>query len=146
MTDKERFAEKAASGYAVCFAEACPLREQCLRWLVGQQIPATQKYITCVNHRQEGVGTEHCPHHRSARKVQMAQGMTHIFTDDMPKRVEPGVRNALIARQNRSYYFEYRNGKRLIPPSLQKEIRQLFRDFGWTEPVEFDGYVEEYEW
>ena len=76
----------------------------------------------------------------------MAQGMTHIFTDDMPKRVEPGVRNTLIARLNRSYYFEFRNGKRLISPSLQEEIRQLFRDFGWTEPVEFDGYVEEYEW
>lgn len=53
MPDKKRFAEKAASGYVVCFVEACPLRE---------------------------------------------------------------------------------------------EIRHLFRDFGWTKPVEFDGYVEEYEW
>lgn len=78
MTDKERFAEKAASGYVVCYVEACPLREQCLRWLLGQQMPATQNYITCVNHRQDGVGTEHCPHHRPARKVLMAQGMTRI--------------------------------------------------------------------
>ena len=146
MTDREVFEKKAASGYVVCFAEACPLRERCLRWLVGQQMPATRDSYTCVNHRQKDVGTEHCPHHRPAQKVQMARGMTHIFSDDMPKRVEPGVRNTLIARHNRSYYFEYRNGKRLIPPALQEEIRQLFRDYGWTGSIAFDGYVEEYEW
>ena len=147
MTDEELFREKAAGGYyAVCCVEGCPLREQCLRWKVGQAMPATKEFFTCVNPKGEGVGTEHCPHHRKAVKVRMAKGMTRIFTDDMPKRVEPGVRNTLISRQNRSYYFEYRNGKRLIPPALQQEIRDLFREYGWTQEVEFDYYVEEYEW
>ena len=147
MRDIDLFAEKAEnSNYSVCFFDTCPLRKQCLRWLVGQQMPARKYHCMCVNHRAKGVGTDTCPLHRSATKVRMAQGMTRIFTDDMPKRVEVGVRKTLINQKNRSYYFEYRNGKRLIPPSLQREIRQLFRDYGWTGPVEFDSYVEGFDW
>ena len=47
---------------------------------------------------------------------------------------------------NRTYYFEYRNGSRLIPPALQENIRNLFRESGWTEEVQFDSYVEDYDW
>ena len=39
-----------------------------------------------------------------------------------------------------------RNGSRLIPPALQENIRKLFRDNEWTEEVQFDGYVEDYDW
>ena len=146
MTDKELFVAKAASGYVVCYVESCPLREQCLRWLVGQETPVSETYCTCVNPHGAGTATESCPHHRPSQKVAMAQGMTRIFTDDMSKRLEQGVRNTLIARHNRNCYFEFRNGKRLIPPSTQEEIRQLFRQFGWNGDVTFDGFVEDYEW
>lgn len=76
----------------------------------------------------------------------MARGMIHVFTDEMPKRIESYVRKALMAALGRTYFFEYRNGTRLIPPAMQQEIRDVFREAGWNEPVEFDGYVEEYEW
>jgi hypothetical protein len=46
----------------------------------------------------------------------------------------------------RTYYFEYRNGTRLIQPALQEAIRNLFRENGWNEEVQFDGYVEDYDW
>jgi hypothetical protein len=29
---------------------------------------------------------------------------------------------------------------------MQEEIRALFREYGWTEEVHFDSYVEEYAW
>ena len=32
----ELLIEKAKEGYTVCYADTCPLRTQCLRWLVGQ--------------------------------------------------------------------------------------------------------------
>ena len=146
MEEERIFAEKANSNYAVCFLASCPLREQCLRWLVGCQMPATRMYYQCVNHRAKDVGTANCPQHRPAQKVLMARGMMRIFTDEMPRKVEPGVKNALIARTNRTYYFEYRNGERLIPPSLQSEIRSFFLKFGWTEEIQFDSYVEMYDW
>ena len=64
----------------------------------------------------------------------------------MPKRLEAAVRNGVISKTNRTYYFEYRNGTRLIPPALQEEIRRLFRVYKWTVEVKFDSYVEDYDW
>ena len=146
MTEQEIFRMKAEDGYAVCHAEHCPRKEHCLRWKVGQQLPDNMSTYHCVNLHFENVATEDCPLYRNAEKVMMAKGMTRIFIDEMPKRVEPFVRKKLIASHNRTYYFEYRNGSRLIPPSMQEEVRNLFREAGWNGDVSFDGYVEDYEW
>lgn len=146
MTEKEIFAKKAADGYIVCYADGCPRKEQCLRWLVGQQMPDTRSYITNVNLRSEGAGTNACPHFRNREKVRMARGMLHIFNGDMPAKVEPFVRERLIGHHCKTYYYEYRKGARLIPPAIQEEVHSLFREAGWNERVEFDSYVEDYEW
>ena len=143
---KELLIEKAQEGYTVCYADACPLRTQCLRWLVGQQMPHTYSSYRCVNPHFEGVATAECPLYRSDQKIRFAKGMTHTFTGEMPKRLEPAVRNGIIHLTNRTYYFEYRNGSRLIPPALQENIRKLFRANDWTEEVKFDSYVEDYDW
>lgn len=143
---KELLIEKAKEGYTVCYVDACPLRTQCLRWLVGQHVPHTFSSYRCVNPHFEGVGTTECPMYRNDQKVRFAKGMLHIFTSDMPKRVEPAVRQGVIRLTNRTYYFEYRNGSRLIPPALQEDIRKLFRASGWTDEVMFDDYIEDYDW
>ena len=143
---KELLIEKAKEGYTVCYADACPLHTQCLRWLVGQQMPHTYSSYRCVNPHFEGVATAECPMYRCDQKIRFAKGMTHTFTGDMPKRLEPAVRNGIIHLSNRTYYFEYRNGSRLIPPALQENIRKLFRANDWTEEVIFDSYVEDYDW
>ena len=143
---KELLIEKAKVGYTVCYQDQCPLRTQCLRWQVGQHVPNTNSTYNCVNPHFEGVATANCQMYRSDQKVRFAKGMTHIFNSDMPKRVEPAVRHGIIGMTNRTYYFEYRNGTRLIPPALQEAIRDLFRENGWTEEVRFDSYVEDYDW
>ena len=143
---KELLIKKAREGYTVCYVEACPLRTHCLRWLVGQNIPHTYSSYRCINPHFESVATTDCPMYRKDHKVRFAKGMTKMFTDDMPKCVEPGVRCGVIRKTNRTYYFEYRNGSRRIPPALQEYIRQLFRDKGWTEEVKFDDYEEDYDW
>jgi len=146
MEEEKIFAERAKTGYTLCFAEQCPKRERCLHWRVGRHLTGTWSDYRCINLLYPNVATESCPCFRSAEKVKFAKGMTGIFTDDMPQRVEKFVRHTLIARKNRAYYFEYRNGKRIIPPSLQEEIRTLFREAGWYGEVNFDGYIEDYEW
>lgn len=147
MKDNQKiFKEKAISGYSVCFAEQCPKKGQCLRWLVGQQIPDDKCFYYCVNPRSQGVGTEECPHFRKAEKVSFAKGMMHIYNENMPKRVEPYVRQRLIGSHCRTYYFEFRKGQRLIPPAIQEEIRQYFREAGWNEEVSFDSYIKDFEW
>ena len=146
MKEQDIFKKEAINGYTVCFADQCPLKEHCLHWLVGQQMPADKCFYCCVNPRSQGVGTERCPHFRQSEKVTFAKGMLHIFNDDMPRKVESHVRQRLIAKHCRTYYYEFRNGDRLIPPAVQEEIRQYFREAGWNEEIKFDGYVEDYEW
>ena len=146
MKEQEIFKEKAVSGYTVCFAAQCPLKERCLRWKVGQQMPDTKSSYHCVNPHYQDVATAHCPLFRQSEKVQFAQGMMHIFNADMPRRVEPYVRRHFIASHCKTYYYEYRNGERLISPAIQEEIRELFREAGWNQEVHFDSYVEDYEW
>ena len=84
--------------------------------------------------------------YRNDQKVCFAKSMLHTFTGDMPKRVGSAVRSGIIGMTNRTYYFEYRNGSRIIQPPLQENIRKLFRANGWTEDVQFDSYVEDYDW
>lgn len=146
MNEKEIFKNQAKNGYTVCYVENCPLRDGCLRWLVGQQMPQTAETYRCVNPNYEGVGSQQCSQYRNSQKARFAKGMLHTFTDDMPRSVEPAVRMGIISRSCRTYYFEYRNGKRLIPPAMQDFIRQLFRNKGWTGDVTFDSYVEDYDW
>ena len=143
---KELLIEKAKTGYTVCYQDHCPLRTQCLRWQVGLHVPDTNCTYTCVNPHFNGVATENCPMYRNDQKVRFARGMLHTFTSDMPRRIEPAVRYGIIRLTNRTYYFEFRNGSRLIPPALQENIRNLFRENGWTTDVQFDGYVEDYDW
>lgn len=146
MSDKEIFTQKAQTLYAVCFQQACPLREDCLRWLVGEEMPATKWYYTCVNHRMEGVGTSQCPNHRPRKKVMMARGMTGTFTADMPQRVLRGVRSDLISVFGRTTYFKYRRGENLLHPTQQERVKSIFRRHGWTEEVRFDRYEEHFDW
>ena len=49
MTEQEIFKAKVKEGYTICFAEQCPMKERCLRYLVGQQMPDTKSTCHCVN-------------------------------------------------------------------------------------------------
>ena len=143
---KELLIKQAQEGYTVCYVENCPLRNHCLRWLVGQHMPPTASTYRCVNPNFEGVSTADCPMYRKDEKVRFAKGMKNMFNDDMPKSVQDAVKYGVINKSNRTYYYEYKNGSRLIPPALQEHIRKLFRDKGWTAEVDFDNYVDDYNW
>lgn len=67
-SQEEVFREKTHN-YLVCFIESCPLKEQCLRWLVGQYadtMPFAQKSI---NPRNPQIGGEQCVKFRPNTRV-----------------------------------------------------------------------------
>ena len=66
--------------------------------------------------------------------------------DEVARKLEPFVRTNLFASHCKTYYYEFRNGTRLIHPAIQEEIRALFRQAGWNHEVHFDSYVEDYDW
>ena len=56
------------------------------------------------------------------------------------------LKQHLIDHFNRKRYYEYHSGYRPVPPEHEQYIRQAILRYGWTEPVEFNAYVEDYLW
>ena len=143
-SQEEVFREKTHN-YLVCFIESCPLKEQCLRWLVGQYadtMPFAQKSI---NPRNPQIGGEQCVKFRPNTRVVKKQGMTHFYYD-MPGRMEHNIRQELIWHFGRTQYCEMRNGKRLISPEDQEVIAAVCRSHGWDGPFVYDSEQEDWLW
>ena len=138
------FREKAAS-YLVCFIDQCPLRLECLRWLVGQHVnPSLQTYKS-VNPCNPEHGGEGCAMFRKNVRVMMKRGFKNMY-HDMPGYMESLIRNHLITKWGRKQYFELRKGDRLVTPSLEKDIAKACKNYGWTGPIVFDDEQEDWLW
>ena len=144
MSQEEIFRQKAPH-YLLCFIERCPLREHCLRWLVGRQANATTVSVTSVNPLLAQAGTDQCPQYRENVTAPHAKGMVHFY-DDMPRRMEVRIKGRLISRYARRQYYEYRNGVRLISPQMQQDIARICQEEGWTQPLHFDAFQYDYVW
>ena len=42
-------------------------------------------------------------------------------------------------------FYRYRNGERLLMPEQQEAIRQIFRNFGYDDNIQFNGFVTVYD-
>ena len=124
-TREQIFAEKA-DNYGICYSTVCPLREHCLHSLLTSQ--------------REG-----CPLFAKDEPVRMPIGLSTIYYD-MPGRIERSIKNHLIHVYSRKRYYEYHNGTRPMTPDVERYVRQIIKNYGWTEDPQFGGYVEEFLW
>ena len=88
-------------------------------------------------------GVERADGRRTA--VSMPLGIAKIYYD-MPQRIAHPLKQHLIDHFNRKRYYEYHSGYRPVPPDHEQYIRQAILRYGWTEPVDFNAYVEDYLW
>ena len=143
-SQEEAFREKVQH-YSVCFIENCPLKEQCLHWLVGQYADPMPFVQTSMNPRNPKIGGENCEKFRPNVRAVMKKGMTRFYLD-MPGRVEHNIRQELIWHFGRTQYFEIRKGLRLISPEDQEVIAAVCRSHGWDGPFVYDGEEEDWLW
>ena len=144
-TREELFAEKASKSYAICYSQTCPLRTHCLRWQLRTYTPKDQRMTTSVNLNNPSMQTDHCPVYRDDTPVRMPLGISMIYYD-MPQRIARPLKQHLIQHFNRKRYYEYHSGYRSVPPDHVQYILKTVASYGWTQPVEFNSYVEEYLW
>lgn len=143
-SQEEDFRKKAGH-YLVCFSESCPLRQECLRWLVGQYADPQPLAYNAVNLRNPKIGGEYCEMFRKKQRVMMKRGMTRLYLD-MPGRMEYKIRHLLISTWGRKPYFEARRGDRLITPDMQQSVAAACSYYGWTGPIVYDGEEESWWW
>ena len=134
-----------AKGYDLCFCGHCPRHEHCLRWQVGQYVSPSRQTVTCVNPLAEHVATDQCPAYRDDMPQRVAKGMVYFY-DEMPRKLEVVIKAALIARFTRVGYYNMRKGLKPITADKEQVIENVCRAYGWTQPLQFDKYVNEIIW
>ena len=144
MENQEQLFREKAKKYLACFNGGCPLREQCLRWTVGQYVDIDVRVVTCVNPRYTLVG-EGCDLFRDNRPITMPVGMTRFY-HDMPGHIERSIKRRLIAHSCRATYYKHHRGDRPITPDYLAVIQRICREEGWQGPLHFDGEVTDYVW
>ena len=117
------------AGYIYCFNEGCPKREECLRWIAGQQIDSELTFAPTV--LPSVLHMRRCPHYRKAEMQRMAWGFDKIFAE------------AYLG--GNGTYSRYKRGLRLLTPAQQDYIIGLFRRRGYSEGLEFDHYAVVYD-
>lgn len=143
--DKEVRLREHAAHYMPCFTDSCPHHASCLHWLTGQHTTADSVSIVCVNPVNPDVKAGRCTLYRENTVVQHARGMMHFF-DEMPSKKERNIKQRLIHLYGRKRFYEYRNGVRLISPTLQQQIASICQEEGWTAAPVYDSWVEDFLW
>ena len=141
---EEAFREQAPH-YVVCFVNECPLKNECLHYLVGQYVSPQAEVHMSVNPHYPHVATTSCELFRPNEKTVMKKGMVHFYYD-MPGHMEYDIRQHLIKVFGRTPYFQMRKGDRLITPEQQQQIADICRLHGWLGPLNYDSEEEGWLW
>lgn len=146
MNLSEAQLREKASHYLVCYVEQCPLHESCLRWKLGPYTDPEEHVIMCQNPMDQHATDGHCVNYRNATPLRMPLGMKQAFYHDMPYHMERDIKDTLISHFGRTGYYRYHSARRPITPDVLQVIQTVCLRFGWTEPLRFDGEVEDYVW
>lgn len=132
--------EKIRKGWMICQQGECPKGGECLRHIVGQDVPddIETAHIVMRGARKNG----ECRFFKPFRYIRAAKGMTNIFKD--VRKEDYTQMRQVITRHlgGNGTYYRYRDGRKLLTPEQQQWIRDYFRRMGYAEEVEFDEYVE----
>ncbi len=130
-------------GYVYCFNGECQKHEECLRYIVGQQVDKGLTVAPTVLPTVLRLCS--CPHFQKAELMRMAWGFDKLFA-------EVKVKDGPVLREKmRAYlggmgtYSRYKLGRRMLTPEQQEHIIGFFRKKGYTEGLEFDHYVTVYD-
>ena len=131
--------------YLYCFNTGCPREKECMRHFAAEHIDkeiivGTAVFPTAL---QADGG---CKRFKLKRVIKAAWGFEKLFR-------EVRERHASLLRDKlKSYlggngtYYRYHHGDRLLTPEQQAWILDLFRRYGYTDGLEFDGYREVWDW
>ncbi|MCH3985676.1 MAG: DUF6078 family protein [Prevotella sp.] len=130
--------------YQICLLSDCPMAEECIRYFAGLHIDKDEHsgfatYPTALK------GSK-CEYFKKKRIIQGAWGFHTIFKD--VKRCDSASLHNAIKQYlgGNGTYYRYDHGERILTPEQQNWIINLFKQYGYTDNLEFDGDKEVYDW
>ena len=126
--------------WELCFNQQCPHRDDCLRYLAGQQLASRMQRGAAIY--PSALSDGQCDYFCPAQPVRCAVGFRHLF-DEVRAAHSPAMHRELTAYLggNGSYYL-YRNGKKSLSPKQMEWIEGLFRRYGYDHAGPWDAVSE----
>ena len=144
MNEKPLNFNEAPWGYALCFNHDCALRDECLHYHFGQLAPDTKTMGSAIYPSAWKDGN--CQHFSKIEKVQFAWGFNGLY-ENLPYNRVSEARKSLrhYMGSGASAYYRVHHGERRLSPAQQQEILDFMAQFGSTDGLQFDHYVEQYD-
>lgn len=135
--------EQIPPSYSRCFQQDCPQAESCLHFQAGKCLKrGIYEGIAIFPNARTANG---CKCFHPIRSIMAAWGFQTLFTDVKAKDETP-LRNLIKSYLGQhAAYYRYHQGKRKLNPEQQAWIINLFRKWGYTDPLAFDHYEETYD-
>ncbi|WP_455593228.1 DUF6078 family protein [Bacteroides sp.] len=131
--------------YLLCINEQCPRSATCLRQMVVREVSEDMEWWPVISPKRLAALKGDCPYYRSNVKVQFAKGFIQLI-ESLPYKQMRAVIHELMEHFSRRTYFRIRKGERLLSPSEQRAVLHILKRNGVTAPLQFDAYVEGYDW
>lgn len=131
--------------YSMCLNEECPQADTCLRQLAEQSAPTNIQTWSIIRPKYLSTLKGACPYYRSDAKVRFAKGFINIL-NNLPHKQMQTVISSLITHYSRRTYYRIRKGERLLSPSEQQQFLNILKSCGVVRPLDFDAYLEDYDW
>lgn len=132
------------ASYVICWSNNCPMKDNCLRHH-GASHALKKRIEPSVNLNLVHPESGQCNMQRPVRKVRVAWGLKHIY-DNLPYKLKDAVYTHIHYGIGNTTYYHYYNERKPIMPNVQEFIRNVFKQHGITEPVEFRRYEEIIDW
>ena len=130
------------SWYVICTNENCPLREDCLRFIAGANVPESTEVALCV--MPSALKDGHCRLYDKKTVAVMAKGFQTLY-DKVLEKDFTSMRKAITRYlHGTKMYYEYKDGRRALTPEQQNWIRNYVKSQGYEWEVTFDHFSEAY--
>lgn len=131
--------------FLYCNYKQCPHHNKCLRYQATLCIPQDIPYYTAINPCHIAGNENNCKYFKPCKTSRFASGMDHLL-DNIPYSMAMTIRKELYSLMGRSMYYRIRNKERLLHPVEQEQIAGIFLKHGITSKLEFDKYIDKYDW
>ena len=144
MEEKKLTYKDVPMGYPLCFNEECAKNACCMHYQVRLLLPEDRHHGPAIYPTawQDG----ECKYFREKRFVQKAWGFTHLY-DNVPhyQRAEARRNVRFFFSGGFGPYYRYHHGENLLSPEQQDTIMKIIAQYGSTDGIRFDHYVEAWD-
>ena len=129
--------------WPVCQNADCPQSASCLRFVACQCMPPTVTVWPCV--MSATPKDDACSYFIKNEKVRLARGFKNMYAHVTSRDDIYTMRRELTSYLGSvGTYYRCKSGERLLNPEQQQWILRFFSLHGYTEGLEFDEYIDSY--